>query len=72
MKSDDTVEGILQYLQDEDFKVFNLKGNLTKKGHQALERLIELLYKVNTILEKSSKINVDHIEYQIDYIIRHE
>lgn len=72
MKSDNTVEGILQYLQDEDFKVFSLKGNLTKKGRQALERLIELLWKVNTILEKSSKIDVDRIEYQIDYIIRHE
>lgn len=72
MKTDNTVEGILQYIADENFKVFTLKGNLTKRGQKEMKRLIELLWKLNTILEKPSKIDVDHIEYKIDYIIKYE
>ena len=69
MKTDNTVEGILQNLADRNFKVFKDNGTLTKCGEKHLQKLLDLLWQINfTITE--SRINVDSIEYQLNNIIR--
>lgn len=69
MKTDNTVEGILQNLANNDFKVFKANGSLTKEGAKQFRRLIDLLWQINFTIDKD-RINVDSIEYQLDYIIR--
>lgn len=69
MKTDNTVEGILQNVLNKETKIFRDDNDkLTKQGEKALERLLDILTQINETIGLKL-IPVDEIENEINHII---